>query len=37
MHQLAASLYLLMTQGDFTQGRKSYQAFFIRMVEEGKL
>lgn len=37
MHQLAKSLYTLMKEEAFPQNHESYQAFFVRMVEEGKL
>ena len=37
MHLLAACLYQLMQQEGFPQNGESYQAFFIRMVEAGKL
>ncbi len=37
MHQLTASLYQLMVGEGFLEGSESYQAFFIRMVQEGKL
>jgi hypothetical protein len=37
MHQLSAVLYQVMQQEDFPQGGESYQQFFIRMVQAGRL